>query len=110
MGFAATQARVFALVSRKYDLELESQFIQMHKLYLSNMTSQYFTLEVSLEPNSPAAKLLDARIKQLQQAEKVLDVHLRRISSQREAISKELESSEKIVDQDIKGSFGLMAK
>jgi hypothetical protein len=108
MGFAANQAREMLLVSRKSDLEMDVQFIEEHKLYLSNMTNQYFGQQASLEPNSPALKLLNARIRQLQQAEKILDMHLKRINTQREAIIKELESVDKVISKSIEGSFGLM--
>lgn len=110
MGFAANQARLMALISRKSDLELEAQFITQHKLYLGNMTSGFFNMQAKLDPNSEAAKVLDARIKQLQQADKILDMHLRRIDSQREAISKEVESTDKLIKDNIKNSFGLMGR
>ncbi len=110
MGFAANQARLMALISRKSDLELEAQFITQHKLYLGNMTSGFFNMQAKLDPNSEAAKVLDARIKQLQQADKILDMHLRRIDSQREAVSKEVESTEKLIKDNIKSSFGIMGQ
>src|SRR5262249_17943048 len=110
MGFAANQARLMALIARKSDLELEAQFITQHKLYLGNMTSGFFNMQAKLDPNSEAAKVLDARIKQLQQADKILDMHLRRIDSQREAVSKEVESTEKIIKDNIKSSFGIMGQ
>ena len=99
-----------ALISRKSDLELEAQFITQHKLYLGNMTSGFFNMQAKLDPNSEAAKVLDARIKQLQQADKILDMHLRRIDSQREAVSKEVESTEKLIKDNIKSSFGIMGQ
>lgn len=108
MGFSANQARLLALICRKSDLELEAQFIENHKLYLANMTNGFFNLQAKLDPNSQAAKILEARIKQLQQADKVLDVHLRRITNQREAIQKSMEATEKIISKNIESSFGLM--
>lgn len=110
MGFAANQARLMAIICRKSDLELESQFIEQHKLYLANMTSGFFNMQAKLDPTSDAAKVLDARIKQLQQAEKILDMHLRRLSSQQDALGKMLESTDKLIKDNIKSSFGLMGK
>ncbi len=110
MGFAANQARISSLVMRKSDLELESQMIEQHKLYLANMTNGFFDQQARLEPDSQPAKILDARIKQLQQADKLLDLQLRRLSTQREAVQKEIESTDKIISKNIETSFGLMGR
>jgi hypothetical protein len=110
MGFAANQARLLSLISRKRDLELESQFISQHRMYLANMVSGFFNLQAKLEPGSEAAKLLDARIKQLEQADKVLEMHMNRIKSQSDAITAELDSTRKLVSDDIKSSFGMFAR
>jgi len=37
-------------------------------------------------------------------------MHLRRIESQREAVSKEVESTEKLIKDNIKSSFGIMGQ
>jgi UDP-N-acetylenolpyruvoylglucosamine reductase len=108
MGFAANQARLLALISRKSDLELEAQFISQHRMYLANAMSVFFNMQAKLEPGSEAAKILDARIKQLQQADKVLEMHLNRITSQRDAVGKELTSVKQVIRQNIQQSFGLL--
>ncbi|WMU93415.1 hypothetical protein EMOOHJMP_00223 [Microcystis phage MaAM05] len=110
MGFAANQARLMGLISRQSDLELEAQFIEQQKMFYANMTSGFFNLSAKLDPNSPAAKILEGRIKQLQQADKILDMHLKRISSQREAVVKEKDSLDKLISENIKSSFGAMGK
>lgn len=108
MGFAANQARLLSLISRKSDLELEAQFISQHRIYLANMVSGFFNMQAKLEPDSEAAKILEARIKQLQQADKILEMHLNRVNNQREAIVKEIDSTEKVISKNIQSSFGLM--
>ena len=110
MGFAANQARLLGLISRKSDLELESQFIGQHRIYLANMVSGFFNMQGKLDPESQAAKILDARIKQLQQADKILEMQMNRVTSQRDAVSKEIESTQNIVKKNIDSSFGLMGK
>ena len=110
MGFADNMASLEAIVSRKSDLELENRFLENHKLYLTSLTNGFFNMQSKLEPDSPAAKLLEARIKQLEQADKILDMHIRRVTAQQEALSKELESTQKLVDKNIETSFGLMGK
>ncbi len=110
MGFAANQARLLSLISRRSDLELEAQFISQHRIYLANMTSGFFNMQAKLEPDSNAAKVLEARIKQLQQADKILEMHLQRVNSQRDAVLKEIESTQGIVKKNIDSSFGIMGK
>ena len=110
MGFSANQARLMALISRRSDLELEAQFISQQRLYLGNMVSGYFNLHARLDPGSKAARTLDAKIKQLQQADKLLEMHLNRINSQREAINKEQDSVQKLISDNIQRSFGLLDK
>lgn len=110
MGFAANQARVLSLISRRSDLELEAQFISQHRMYLANMTSGFFNMQTKLEPDSQAAKILEARIKQLQQADKILEMQMNRINSQRDAVVKEIESTEQVVKKNIDSSFGKLGK
>ncbi len=110
MGFAANQARLMSLISRKSDLELESQFISQHRMYLANMSGNLFNMQSKLDPNSEAAKVLEARIRQLQQADKILEMHMNRLSSQRDAVSKEIESTQGVIKKNIDTSFGLMGK
>ena len=110
MGFAANQARLLCLISRRSDLELEAQFISNHRMYLANMTSGFFNMQAKLEPNSEAFKVLEARIKMLQQADKILESHLKRVDTQRDAVVKEFESVDKIISQNIQNSFGVMGK
>jgi hypothetical protein len=110
MGFAANQARLLGLISRQRDLELESHFISQHRMYLANAMSTFFNMQAKLEPGSDAAKILDGRIKQLQQADKVLELHANRIQSQNKAIETEIQSVRQLVSKSIQSSFGLMGK
>jgi superoxide dismutase len=110
MGFAANQARLLSLISRRSDLELEAQFISQHRMYLANMTSGFFSAQAKLEPDSQASKILEARIQQLQQADKILEMHLNRINSQRDAVVKEIDSTQGIVKKNIDSSFGTLGK
>jgi hypothetical protein len=110
MGFAANQARLMGLISRRYDLELEGMFLEQHKMYLANLTSGLFNMQAKLEPGSQAAKILEARIRQLSEADKMLDIQLKRITSQREAVVKEIDSTEKLINKNIESSFGIMAR
>lgn len=108
MGFAANQARLMMLISRQRDLELEAQFISNHRMFLGNMVTELFSLSSKLDPNTEASRVLNARIRSLQQADKVLELHLNRINSQIKAVEKESESAQKLVDKNIEKSFGLL--
>lgn len=110
MGLAANQARLMGLIARKSDLELEAQFISQHRMYLANMVSGFFNLQSKLEPESEAAKVLEARIKQLQQADKLLELHLNRINAQQQAVTQEVDSVRNLVSKNIQGSFGLLGR
>jgi hypothetical protein len=110
MGFAANSARLYMLIARQRDLELESHFISQHRLYLANSMSMYIDMQARYEPGSEPARLLDARIRQLQQADKALELHMNRITNQNKAIDQEVESVKKLIDHSIKASFGLMGK
>lgn len=110
MGFAANQARIMSLISRRSDLELESQFISQHRMYLANMVSGFFNVQAKLEPDSAAAKQLEARIKQLEQADKLLEMHLNRINNQREAVVREIDSVQQVTKENIQKSFGTLGR
>jgi hypothetical protein len=110
MGLAANQARLLGLIARKSDLELEAQFISQHRMYLSNMMSGLLNLQTKLEPDTAPYKLFEARIGALQQADKMLEMQLNRINTQREAVGKEMDSVQKIIAKNIQGSFGLLGR
>jgi len=105
MGFAASQARMLMLTARKSDLELEGQFLDQAKMALANTTSALFTVSSDLEPESPEAIAIQARIAAIQSLDKTLDVQLRRIDSQRQACQTELDSVQKVIQQNIQSSF-----
>lgn len=98
------------LIARKSDLELEAQFIQQHRMYLANMVTGLFNLQSKLEPESKGAKVFEARIQALQQADKVLEMQLNRINSQRESVSTELESVRKVISRNVQSTFGIMGR
>ncbi len=98
------------LLARKSDLELETQFISQHRMYLANQVSGLFSQQAQLDPESRAAKILEARIKHLQTADKQLEMHLNRIKSQHDAVEQEVQSTRKIISKNIRDSFGLMGQ
>ncbi|MBX2860584.1 MAG: hypothetical protein KTR14_05080 [Vampirovibrio sp.] len=108
MGFAANQARVMMLIARKSDLELDAQMISQKRMYLAQMTSIMLGHQMRWDPESAVAKHIEARINQLQQADKMLEMRLQQITSQRQAVTQELEDVKKTVSNNIRTSFGIL--
>ena len=110
MGFAASQARLMYLIARRSDLELETQFISQNRLYLANQVSSLFSQQARLDPESQASRILEAKIKHLQMADKQLEMQLNRVKSQHDAVEQEIQSARKVIGSNIKDSFGLMGR
>jgi len=109
MGFAASQARYMILTARKSDLELQGQFINQARLSLANITGALFTISANLEPESPEAQQLQARIAAIQAIDKALELQLRRVDTQRDAVQTEIEAVRKVISKNIEGTFKIFA-
>ena len=105
MGFAASQARYMALTARKSDLELQGQFINQARLQLANTVGALFTITANLEPESPTAQALQARIAAIQAIDKALELQLRRVDTQREAVQTEIDAVRKVIGKNIASTF-----
>lgn len=105
MGFAASQARFLMLTARKSDLELQGQFINQARLSLANVVGALFTISANLEPESPQAVALQARIAAIQTLDKALELQLRRVDTQRQAIATEIDAVAKVINKNIESSF-----
>lgn len=105
MGFAASQARYLMLTARKSDLELQGQFINQARLALANITGQLFNISANLEPESPVMISLQARIAALQQIDKALELQLRRVDTQRDAVQTEIDAVRKVIGKNIASTF-----
>lgn len=105
MGFAASQARYMMLTARKSDLELQGQFINQARLSLANVTGALFTISSNLEPESPEAAQLQARIAAIQAVDKALELQLRRVDTQRDAVQTEIDAVRKVIGKNIESTF-----
>jgi chromosome segregation ATPase len=105
VGLAASQARYLTLTARKSDLELTGQQINQSRLQLANATGQLFTISANLEPESQTAIQLQLRISALQTLDKSLELQLRRVDTQREAIVTEIDAVNKVIQKNIAGTF-----
>ncbi len=109
MGFAASQARYLILTARKSDLELQGQFINQARMSLASVTGALFTISANLEPESPMAIAIQARIAAIQTLDKALEMNLRRVDTQRQAVQTEIEAVQKVINKNIEGSFKTFA-
>lgn len=107
MSFAASQARLMMLISQQYDIELQMQFILQHKAYLGRAVQGMLNLKVDHEPGSQPDKILQARIHQLNEAEKVLEVRLESLRKRLDAVGQEREGLSKMISENAKKTFGI---
>ncbi|MCE3234643.1 MAG: hypothetical protein K0Q50_823 [Vampirovibrio sp.] len=105
MGFAASQARYMMLTARKSDLELQGQFINQARLQLANITGALFTISSNLEPESPETQQIQARVAAIQAIDKALELQLRRVDTQRDAVQTEIDAVRKVIGKNIESTF-----
>ena len=101
MGLASSQARYMMLTARKSDLELTGQQINQSRLQLANITNDLFNANSTLDPSSREAIQLQLRINSLQSLDKALELQLRRVDTQQQAVATEIESVQKVIDKNI---------
>lgn len=109
MGFAASQARYLVLTARKSDLELQGQFVNQARMSLANTMGALFTISANLDPESPTAIAIQARVAAVQSLDKALEMQLRRVDTQRNAVQTEIEAVQKVISKNIEGSFKTFA-
>ncbi|MEB3206836.1 MAG: hypothetical protein VKK59_05770 [Vampirovibrionales bacterium] len=105
MGLAASQGRLLMLTARKSDLELSGQQINQSRMQLANITNQLFNSMSNLEPDGYEAQIIQFRISSLQVLDKSLELQLRRVDTQREAVQTEVEAVRKVISKNIEMSF-----
>jgi ATP-dependent protease ClpP protease subunit len=109
MGLAASQARYLMLVARKSDLELQGQFINQARLSLAQITGSLFNLASNLDPTSQEMSAMQARIAAIQSIDKSLELMLRQVDTQREAVMTEIDAVSKVLKKNIAMSFKTFA-
>jgi len=109
MGLAASQARFLTLTAYKSNLELLGQQINQSRLQLANITNQLFTIASNLDPDSNQAIMIQLRINSLQTLDKALELQLRRVDTQQEAVQTEIASVQKVIDKNIESTYKTFA-
>ncbi len=109
MGLAASQSRFLVLTARKSDLELTGQQINQSRLQLANVTNDLFNVASTLDPDSQEAIQIQLRINSLQSLDQSLELQLRRVDTQQQAVQTELEAIRKVIDKNIELTFKTFA-
>jgi DNA repair ATPase RecN len=109
MGLAASQSRYLSLTARKSNLELTGQQINQSRMELANVTNDLFNTATSLEPDSEEAIKIQLRINAIQSLDQALELQLRRVDTQQQAVQTELEAVKKVIDKSIEITFKTFA-
>jgi DNA repair ATPase RecN len=109
MGLAASQSRFLTLTARKSDLELTGQQINQSRLQLANVTNDLFNTASTLDPDAKEAIQIQLRINALQSLDQSLELQLRRVDTQQQAVQTELEAIRKIIDKNVELTFKTFA-
>lgn len=109
MGLAASQSRYMNLTARKSDLELTGQQINQSRLQLANVMNDLFNVSTTLDPDSDEAIKLQLRINATQSLDQALELQLRRVDTQQQAVQTEIEAVRKIIDKNIELVFKTFA-
>jgi len=120
MGVASNQARLFVLTSRKSDLELAMTNINMRQQMLAtkqaeavakktSAMTQFLNSEqdtaVSFEQTAAYAEY-ERAMAEIELADNNLSMQLKAMETEHQAVSQELEETRKLVDNNVKNSFG----
>jgi hypothetical protein len=109
MGLAASQSRYLVLTARKSNLELTGQQINQSRLQLANVTNDLFNTASTLDPDSAEAIQLQLRINAMQSLDQALELQLRRVDTQQQAVQTELEAVKKVIDKNVELTFKTFA-
>lgn len=109
MGLAASQARFLMLTARKSDLQMQGQAINQARMALANMMSQMINGQANMTPDNPAMVQLQKRIEAIQQIDKRLELMLKRVDTQEQAVQTEIAAVQKVIDKNIDSSFKTFA-
>jgi len=109
MGLAASQSRYMNLTARKSDLELTGQQINQSRLQLANVMNDLFNVSTTLDPDSDEAIKLQLRINATQSLDQALELQLRRVDTQQQAVQTEIEAVRKVIDKNIELVFKTFA-
>lgn len=105
MGLAASQARLLLLTARNSDLVFKGQMINQARMKLAYTSGQLLNTPGAYDPSSANAKRIQAKLEHLQQVDKMLEMQLRTVDTQQQAVQTEISAVQKVIDKNIDMSF-----
>jgi hypothetical protein len=109
MGLSASLARLQDLTARNSDLIFTGQQINQSRTVLANSANNLISNQADLDPNSGESVQLQQRIASLQSLDKALELQVRRVDTQQQIVSTELEAVKKTLDNNINSVFKTFA-
>lgn len=133
MGLAASQARLLSLTARKSDLEYTGQHISERRIQIASQIQDLY--QQKQQPNNCQINLddvkkffikagkviyefikmlakkedppkdIDAKIKELETEDRKLELNLKTIDTQHNAVQTEYDGVKKVIDKNIETSF-----
>jgi hypothetical protein len=105
MGLSASMARLQDLIARKSDLEFTGQQINQSRTLLANNTNNLLSNQADLDPDSDDSILLQQRLASLQSLDKALELQLRRVDTQLQTVTTEVDTVKQILNKNIEQTF-----
>jgi len=120
MGLDANQGRLLVLTARRDDLELAMSTLTMRQQLLATkraeavaqksaaMTAYYQSQDQSVAFEHTAAYIeYETEMSQLEMADNQLDMQIKSMETEHQAVVAELEETRKLVDNNVKNTFGI---
>jgi len=105
MGIAVAHMRLIFLTLQKTDIEYKLMLISQTKMNLTNSVNDLLTVGTDLDSDSPEYKTLRARQEKLMLIDKRLEEQMQRYKSKLSMVETELESVDKMLNNNIKRAF-----
>ena len=105
MGFVTSSLRLLYLTQMRNDLEYKIMLISEAKLDMSRSIAELVAVGTDLDPDSPIIRNLKARREKMKVIEQELDHKMEQYKTRLKAVETEIDSVQKLVDNNIKRSF-----
>lgn len=110
MGLAASQGRFLALTARKSDIEFQGQLVNQERMTLAHQSEALFQAIVNLtDPNSTEYQAAELQLENYHDQDRVLEINLKNLDSQQQAVQTEIEAVQKVIDKNIEQTFKTFA-
>lgn len=105
MGFVTGTIRLLYLTQLRNDLEHKIMLISEAKLDMSKSITELISVGTDLDSDSPIVKNMKARRDKMKLIEQELDQKMEQYKIKLQAVDREIQSAQAIVDKGINSSF-----